>query len=199
MLQRFCNSDQFNRRWPNGTRIYEFNISSEMIVKFEDLDHDTKQQIENIFNHKTLCAVRALKVDVNSGWSSVLYFIDTEDLMKLNDSLVSYLSECHMDFMTVSEGDLLSLMTIYDDKGNIYVKMNPNRYSDPLKMILASEIANSVLNEISELSVVRWIVVGDELESTIYLKLDDTKYICDKFGIETELSMAEDFSYSYLN
>lgn len=199
MLQRASHTESINRRWPFGTRVYELKVPKESHVLFDRLSHESQSKIETIFNKNSLCAVGTLKINGNLINTPIVYFVDTSDLDDLNESIRSYMNEFIHGSTGIVEDDLLSVMAVFDEDGKLHKDMEIGRFKDGVTFILACEIANIILAEISELSVVRWTIDDSDTDFNVYLKLEDTKEVCNILEMDSSLELVEDFHFTSIN
>lgn len=192
--------DSINRRWPCGTRIYDYKLPKETSTIFDSLDESKRHLIEHIFNTRSLCTVGTYKMNAGMRGVPIVYFIDVDDTLQIQETIRSHLNEYSTSCPEIEEDDLTGVMAIFDEKGNLFKDMDYERYKSISHFITSCELANLILLEMSELSVVRWSLESiDPEEFSVHLKLEDTKEVCEILGIEASLELLEDFHFSAMN
>jgi len=200
MLESTGRLDSVNRKWPCGTRIYEFKLPEGASDIFNELDSDNQHLIERIFNTRSLCTVGTYKMNAGMRAVPVVYFIGVNETLIIKDSVGQYLSDYASSCPEVQEIDILNVMAIFDDKGHLYKEMAYDKFENTVPLITACELANLILTELSELSVVRWTLESvDPEEFSVHLNLEDTKEVCNILGMDASLELIEDFHYVFMN
>lgn len=200
MLESTGRLDSINRKWPCGTRIYEYKLPEGASDLFNKLDETNQHLIERIFNTRSLCTVGTYKMNAGMRAIPVVYFIDVNETLTIRESTRQYLSDYASSCPEINENDILNVMAIFDDKGNLYKDMEHDQFDDTMHLITACELSNLVLTELSELSVVRWTLESvDPDEFSVHLNLEDTKEVCSILGLDASLDLIEDFHYVFMN
>ena len=199
MLERIRHGVTVQKRWPYGTRCYEVLPPSGADVLFDMLNSGKKLEIQRMLLHRSLCAIGCYRFDSSGKRYGICYHVDAENPESLNESVRGYASEYLEKHGAINEDDLLATMVIFDGFGQVHKLSDPLRFVNKNQEVFSSEISNLILNSICELIAVRWMFRSGSMEESIYLNLEDTRYLMGILNMPEEMKLIGDFKYASIN